>query len=91
MSTNPYDLPQNDSLPRIWCDFNACGWSGEEGDDCFYAFDRKALNAINPSVGMRVFIYDEDGDNGEIIGCVGQLEQFNSGWRIRPVGEWVDR
>jgi len=73
----------DDSLPRVWCDFNACGWSGAPDDDCYYAFDKEAVEALHPTEGMRLFIYDDDLD-GEIFGWEGQLERFQDSWRIRP-------
>ena len=76
------------ALPRVWCDFNACGWTGEPGDDCYYVLDVEAIAARGLTSGTRVFIWDDDG-NGEIIGCVGKLEVFRDGWRVRPaVGTW---
>jgi hypothetical protein len=76
-------MKPNASLPRISCDFNACGWSGAPDDDCYYAFDKQAVTALCPVDGMRVFIYDDNGD-GSIIGCEARLERFLDGWRIRP-------
>ncbi len=76
------------SLPRLWCDFNACGWSGDAGDDCYYAFDKQALATLDPTEGMRVFIYDDDGD-GNVMGCEGLIERHRDSWRIRPdKGTW---
>jgi hypothetical protein len=78
------------SLPRLRCDFNACGWSGDAADDCYYAFDKQALATLDPSEGTRVFIYDDDGD-GTVIGCEGLLERYQRDWRIRPVkGTWFE-
>ena len=78
------------SLPRLRCDFNACGWSGDAADDCYYAFDKQALATLDPSEGTRVFIYDDDGD-GTVIGCEGLLERYQGDWRIRPVkGTWFE-
>lgn len=72
-------------LPRIWCDFNACGLSGEPGDDCFYVFDMKGLG---PTEGMRLCVYDDDGD-GDVIGCEARLERWGDSWRLRPDdGTW---
>ena len=64
--------------------FNACGWSGEPGDDCYYSLDREDLDALPARVGLEVFIWDESDEN-KILGCVAALEQFNDGWRARPV------
>jgi hypothetical protein len=80
------------SLPRISCDFNSAGWSGDDDDECFYAFDEKALAACKPRDGMRVFIY-EKGQGSIIMGCEATLESYPhpvSGkprWRLRPVHE----
>lgn len=76
-------LVPDSSLPRLWCDFNACGWSGVSGDNCFYVFDKNAFQALPPAEGMRVVLYDDDGD-GNVIGCVGRLEPYDGSWRIRP-------
>ena len=75
--------PPDASLPRIWCDFNACGWSGTPDDNCYYAFDKQAVEALRPTEGMRLFVYDDDG-GGEVIGCEARLEGFQGSWRIRP-------
>ena len=78
------------SIPTIWCDFNACGLSGEEGDNCYYSLHRDKLKELNPEEGLVVFIYDDDLDddnNPEIFGYVATLEKitgFNSDWRARP-------
>ena len=75
--------PPDFSLPRVWCDFNACGWSGEPDDDCYYVFDKQEVAALQPAEGMKVFIYDDNGD-GTIIGCEARLEIFRDSWRMRP-------
>ena len=78
------------SLPRLWCDFNSVGWSGEDDDECYYSFDEQALNACRPREGMRVFIY-EKGRNELIMGCEATLEKYTHPitreprWRLRPV------
>ncbi len=80
------DLP--DPLPPpLWCDFNACGWSGEPDDNCYYVLDRRALDALPARVGLEVFIWGET-DETTIIGCVARLEQFDDGWRARPVSNF---
>ena len=76
------NMPPDPSLPRIWCDFNACGWSGEPDDNCFYALDEAAILALWPAGGARVFVCD-DGDD-QVLGCVGHLEPYRDGWRVRP-------
>ena len=78
------------SLPRILCDFNSAGWSGEDGDECYYSFDDKALDRRHPREGMRVFIYEPSRDN-LVMGCEAELEKYQHPitgeirWRLRPV------
>lgn len=82
------DAAPDSVLPRVWCDFNACGWTGEPGDDCYYVLDMNTIEAHGLASGTRVFIWDDDGD-GVIIGCEGQLEVFRDSWRVRPAaGTW---
>jgi len=77
-------------LPRVWCDFNSGGWSGEDEDHCYYAFDEKILREMKPRSGMRVFIYEPSRD-GLVMGCEARLEVYQhpvseqSRWRLRPV------
>jgi hypothetical protein len=74
------------AIPHIWCDFNAAGWSGEPGDDCYYVLDKAALHSLPEPEGMRVFIFDyENVDKTEILGCEAILERTTAGWlRARP-------
>src|ERR1051326_1622787 len=78
------------SLPRILCDFNSVGWSGEDDDECYYSFDEKALARHRPRDGMRVFIYERSRDE-LVMGCEATLEQYRHPltddvrWRLRPV------
>ena len=78
------------SLPRLWCDFNSVGWSGEEDDECYYSFDEKRLARLHPREGMRVFIYEE-GRGALIMGCQAVLERYQHPltdeprWRLRPI------
>jgi hypothetical protein len=76
--------PPDQLLPRVWCDFNACGWSGEVGDDCYYAFDREAIVTNSVIVGDKLFIWDDDGD-GNVIGCEALAESFDGQLRFRRV------
>lgn len=82
--------PPPKELPIIWCDFNACGLSGAEDDDCYYSLHREKLSELVPVEKMEVFIYDDDLDeegNPEVFGFVAKLERisgFNSEWRARP-------
>lgn len=78
------------SLPRILCDFNSVGWSGDDDDECYYSFDNKALAAHRPRAGMRVFIYEQS--RGKLVmGCEAELEKYEHPlsnevrWRLRPV------
>ena len=75
------------SLPAVWCDFNACGWSGEPDDTCFYILNLDALAALRATPGTRIFIYMEDDLEGQqIVGCAATLERYRDGWRARPDG-----
>jgi hypothetical protein len=80
--------PPDASLPWVWCDFNACGWSGQAGDTCYYVLDRRTLDGLHPAEGMRVFVFDYEGA-GEMVGCAGRLEWHNGDWRVRP-DEWTN-
>jgi hypothetical protein len=76
------------SLPRLWCDFNAEGWTGAPDDTCYYAFDQQALARLGPREGLRLFAFVDE-ENGEIVGCQAVLETFGTSWRVRPVeGTW---
>jgi hypothetical protein len=79
MSSSFPEIP----LPRLWCDFNALGWSGAPDDTCYYAFDQKALAALSPTEGQKLLAYDDDGAC-EVIGCEARLESHGESWRIRP-------
>jgi len=78
------------ALPRVRCDFNSAGWSGEDGDDCYYSFDEKALARHRPRVGMRVFIFEPSRDE-LVMGCEAELERYEHPitgeprWRLRPI------
>ena len=80
----------NRALPRMVCDFNSVGWSGEEGDDCYYSFDEKELHGLRAKPGLRVFIYESS--RGELVmGCEASLESYRDPishlprWRLRPI------
>jgi len=69
---------------------NACGLSGEPGDNCYYALHREQLAALQPAAGMRVFIWDWS-DSEVIVGREALLEQFDDAWRARPSDEiWIE-
>jgi hypothetical protein len=72
-------------LPRVWCDFNAIGWSGEPDDSCIYTFDLTILDYMLTADGLAVFafMYD-DAANQTITGCEAVLERYHDGWRLRP-------
>lgn len=73
------------TLPRLWCDFNAVGWSGDPHDDCYYVFDQAALSGLSPYEGLHVFVFMyDDQEETEITGCEAVLEAYDKGWRIRP-------
>ena len=78
------------SLPRIRCDFNSAGWSGEDDDPCYYSFDEPALARTRPRAGKRIFIF-EDSRDGLVMGCEAELESYphpltgEPRWRLRPV------
>ena len=80
------------SMPRLQCDFNSVGWSGEDDDECLYSFDEKAMAAFRPREGMRFFIY-EPGRDDLVMGCEATLERYRhpitdeSRWRLRPVSD----
>ena len=72
-------------------DLNACGWSGEADDDCYYALAPDALAALPAQAGLEVFVYDTS-DEAEILGFVARLERFRDGWRARPIsGLYVEQ
>ena len=73
--------------PRVWCDFNACGWSGAEDDDCYYQLDAADIDAIQRNEGTTVLLYDwEDDEETEVLVRVGRLEFWQHRLRARPVG-----
>jgi hypothetical protein len=76
-----------DNIRRVWCDFNACGWSGLPDDNCYYVLSAEDLK--NAQEGELVFIYDSDnGGHSEIFGCIAKLNWYrgtaSSGWRACP-------
>lgn len=87
MARNPRN---RNSLPRIRCDFNSAGWSGDDDDPCYYSFDEQALKQARPRPGLRVFIF-EDSRDGWIMGCEAELEEYEHlltgerRWRLRPI------
>ena len=75
--------PPNPALPKVWCDFNAAGWSGEPDDHCYYAFDQEALAALGPREGLRFFAFMDDVSD-EVVGCEAVLERFGRSWASSP-------
>lgn len=72
-------------FPRLWCDFNAQGWSGSPDDNCYYILSSEQLALLHPTEGTRVVLYMEDNESGtEIIGCEATLEGYKGSWRARP-------
>lgn len=93
--TYPTQMPKKrssskGSLPRIPCDFNSVGWSGEDDDDCYYSFDHDALASHRPRAGLRVFIFEPSKDE-LVMGCEAEVESYEhpvsqqNQWRLRPV------
>ena len=83
ISPNPY-------LPRLWCDFNAIGWSGQPDDDCYYIFDMAvfANGSITEGLCVFAFMYDNQ-EETEITGCEMTFEPYHDGWRLRSdVATW---
>jgi hypothetical protein len=78
------------SLPRVRCDFNSAGWSGDDDDPCYYSFDERALARARPRAGMRVFIFEDSRDD-LIMGCEAEVDSYphpltnERRWRLRPV------
>lgn len=88
--------PPNRKVPSseiraILGDYNARGWSGEEGDDCIYILHRETLEYLEPYGGMHVFVYDDDiNDDGEpeVFGYICRLEKvvgYSVEWRAKPI------
>jgi len=84
------DIIERDQLPaplppRIWCDFNACGWSGDADDDCYYVLDPDDLAAAGASEGRSVLLFDwEDDGESLVLARVAELESHGGRWRARP-------
>jgi hypothetical protein len=77
--------PRLQQLPRVWCDFNTIGWSGEPDDSCIYIFDQTILDFIISADKFTVFTFmEDDAANQMITGCEAILERYRDGWRLRP-------
>lgn len=71
--------------PRVWCDFNACGWSGDPDDDCYYVLNSDDLRAACASDGLSVLLFDWDDDTEtQVLARLAQLESYRGRWRARP-------
>ncbi len=74
--------------PPLWCDFNACGWSGKPDDTCYYALDRKRLVELGSKAGDKVFLYmDDTADGSEVCGVEGELFEYHAGLIARPLSD----
>jgi hypothetical protein len=83
-----HKMPPQSSCPPVWCDFNACGWSGQPGDNCFYVLDKQRLVELRAKAGDRVFLYDLDSEDGsEVTGVEGELVDSGGKLIARPLGE----
>jgi hypothetical protein len=81
-------MPVHSTHPVVWCDFNACGWSGRPHDNCFYLLDQKRLAELGAKVGDKVFLYMEDSDDGrEVTGIEGELVDSGGKLIARPFGQ----
>jgi hypothetical protein len=78
-------------LPCYECDFNACGWSGESGDDYFYAI-AVPDGRDKTDDGLEVLLYMDDScfedENGVVMAVKARLEWVErgafKGWRGKP-------
>jgi hypothetical protein len=78
----------SERMPKISCDFNACGLSGEPDDKAFYRLNQEQLTEIGPVEGMRVYAYMDD-DPDEVTFCEATLSKSRLGWRAIPIeGTW---
>ncbi len=82
------------NLPKVFCDFNAAGLSGDPDDNCYYGFDEMGLSDFGgPREGLHVFLYDyEDIERTEIVGCEAILEKYQISWLAQPAPDsWLAR
>src|SRR5688572_3375453 len=75
--------PSDHSLPKVQCDFNACGFSGTPTDNCFYVLCLEELGPLQPREGMRIIVWDWS-DFELVLGCEAVLERYEDSWRARP-------
>lgn len=87
--------PPATTIPKLSCDFNEQGLSGEPDDTCYYGLCREDLKTLLPKEGMRVFIWDWS-DSELVIGCEALLEHwvvepYGDLWKARPIeGTWFE-
>jgi hypothetical protein len=87
VNTNKPNPPRS-NYPPVWCDFNACGWSGKPDDDCFYVLDLKRLAELGAKAGDTVFLYMEDSADGrEVTGVEGELVEVTGKLIARPLDQ----
>ena len=84
-----HDKAPDPKYPRIYVDFNACGWAG--GDDpCYYVYSKSDLQNFVPADGMVVCIYMES-DEASVVGCLAHMESYKNDWRFRELeGSWFE-
>lgn len=81
----------NLSIPTVWCDFNASGWSQEENDNCYYIFNKSSINQLDNITDIVVFAYmPENIEETLFVGCQAQIEICEDDYRLRPIeGSWI--
>ncbi len=78
-------MEPHSKYPAVWCDFNACGWSGKKEDNCFYVLDQRRLTELGARAGERVFLFMEDSADGQdVTGIEGELVDSGSKLIARP-------
>jgi hypothetical protein len=81
-------LQPRSKYPPVWCDFNACGWSGRPEDNCYYVLDQKRLAEVGAKAGDRVFLLMEDSADGqEIPGIEAELADSDGKLIARPLDQ----
>lgn len=78
--------------PRVWVDFNACGWAIEEEpeDSCYYVYFEEDFQKLSPIDGMILCIYMDD-DEVSVVGCLARLERYRDSWRFRKIDDsWFE-
>jgi hypothetical protein len=76
-------------FPRIYVDFNACGFPGVEGR-CYFAYSEHDLQKIAPKEGMTVCAYMES-DELSVVGCLTRLEFREGRWLFHELADsWFE-